>query len=150
MCTCAIYNCDRYSLNLHAGSPLPPTGLHLSISRELDTYRITLTWMPPRTLFDEFESDTIRHELTYFVYTYRGLNSSALPHLLRVTETDSTSVLTTLRDLNIAPCNLSIVFFRVSAKFEGVREGNMSHPKRFDDGHAKNICMKGNLVLVLV
>ena len=150
MCTCAIYNCERYSLNLHAGSPLPPIGLRLSItfSRELDTYRIILTWMPPRTLFDEFESDTNRHELTYYVYTYTGLNSSASPRLLYQTETGSLSMHTTLRDLDVSACNLSIVFFRVSAKFEGVREGNMSHPKRFDDRLARDICMTGNLVLV--
>ena len=146
---CAIYNCDT-QLNLHAGSPLPPTGLRLNItfSRELDTYRIILTWVPPRTLFDKFKSDANRHELTYFVYTYKGLNSSASPHLLQVAETGSPSMLTTLRDLNIAPCNLSIVFFRVSAKFEGVREGNMSSSIQLDDHPAKNICMTGNLVLV--
>ena len=101
--------------------------------------------MPPRTLFDKFESDTNRYELTYFVYTYIGLNSSVSPYLLHVIETGSPSMHTTLRDLDIDACNLSIVFFRVSAKFEGVREGNMSRPKQIDD---EDICMKGNLVLV--
>ena len=36
-----------------------------------------------------------------------------------------------------------VFFFRVSAKFEGVGEGAMSHPEGFDRHDAEDVCMTG-------
>ena len=127
-------------LTLHPGIPLPPTGLQLSItfSGELG---IKLTWTPPRTLFDE--TGINRQEPTYVVYVYMGLNSSE--RLLYRTETASSPKNITLRDLNLTACNLSVdnVFARVSAKFEGVGEGNMSSPAELDERDAEGACRTG-------
>jgi hypothetical protein len=103
---------------------------------------IRLTWTPPRTLFDE--TDTNRQEPTYVVYLH--INSSALPGLLYQAETSLPSRNMTLRDLNVTACNLSNVFFRVSAKFEGVGEGNVSLPKPFEDSVSEDVCMTGKII----
>ena len=127
---------------VHAGIPLPPTGLQLksSFNRELGTFQIRLIWMPTMTLFDN--TNVNRQEPTYVVYAYITLNSS-VRYLYR-TETTFSSKNITLEDLNVtSACNLSTVFFHVSAKFEEVGEGNMSRPAELSGRDAKDICKTG-------
>ena len=73
-----------------------------------------------------------------------GLNSSE--HLLYRTETASSSKNVTLRDLNTTACNLSIVFVRVSVKFDGVGEGNVSSPEGFEGHNAEDACGTGIII----
>ena len=92
------------------------------------------------TLFDK--TDVNRQEPTYVVYAYISLNSSA--RLLYRNETIFFSKNITLRDLNVtSACNLSMVFFHVSAEFEEVGEGNMSHTAELGDRDANSICRTG-------
>ena len=131
----------QVDLHVNFVVPLPPSGLQLRVIFIKELGIILLTWIPPRTLFDENNVNVNRQEPIYIVHAYMELNSSS--SLLYRTEAASSSKNITLTDLNVSACNLSGVFFRVSAKFEGVGEGAMSHPEGFDRRDAEDVCMTG-------
>ena len=135
---------------LSLGKPLPPTGLQLNtVGRELETYNFILNWTPPRTLFDE--TDGTRQEPYYIVYTYYMMINSSLASLLSKNETISSPYTMTLKTLtqNLTICNLSAVFFYVSAKFDEVGEGNVSSPVPIVSNDAEEICTAGEYLVII-
>ena len=136
-----------------SGKPLPPEGLQLQIGTILSRmYNIKLSWRRSRTLFDQ---DSVQSEQAlayhhgqpprpyYVVYAYIKSDTDLPFRLLFRNETVSLSFNVSVKDLDLPACNLSALVFYVSAKFDGVGEGNVSSPTVIEPSDADAICRAG-------